>query len=99
MAETPRFGLYRRSRPPLERPRARMPVVEVKFEVERNYDGWRLDRYLQEKIARLSRQRIQWIIKEKLRCDTRRLKPSSTVTPGLKFYLLKDVEDEAESDA
>jgi len=73
-----------------------MPVVEVPFEVEQNYEGWRLDRYLQQKITRLSRARIQRLIKERLRCDTQALKPSSAVRAGMKFVLLKDVDDEAE---
>ncbi|HVI97235.1 MAG TPA: RluA family pseudouridine synthase, partial [Anaeromyxobacter sp.] len=30
-------------------------VVRIRFTVEPNYAGWRLDRYLQEKIRRLSR--------------------------------------------
>ncbi len=76
-----------------------MPVIEVPFEVEQNYDGWRLDRYLQQKITRLSRMRIQRIIKESLRCDSRVLKPSSPVRPGLKFVLLKDVDDEKEPES
>jgi 23S rRNA pseudouridine1911/1915/1917 synthase len=73
-----------------------MPIIEVPFEVEQNYDGWRLDRYLQQKITRLSRARIQVLIRERLRCETRSLKPASPVRPGLKFVLLKDVDDEAE---
>lgn len=73
-----------------------MPVVEIPFEVEQNYAGWRLDRYLQQKIPRLSRQRIQRIVKVGLRCETRRLKPSTTITAGLKFVLIKPVQDEVE---
>jgi 23S rRNA pseudouridine1911/1915/1917 synthase len=73
-----------------------MQVVEVPFEVEQNYDGWRLDRYLQQKITRLSRARIQRIIRERLRCDARPLKPSSAVRAGMRFVLLKDVDDEKE---
>ena len=76
-----------------------MPIVQVPFEVEQNYAGWRLDRYLQQKIARLSRTRIQQLIREKLRCDGRQLKPSSPVTAGLKFVLLKEVDDEPEPEA
>src|SRR3954469_13983005 len=79
--------------------RAAMPVVEVPFEVEENYDGWRLDRYLQQKITRLSRARIQRIIRERLRHDDRPLKPSSAVRAGMRFVLLKDVEDEREPQA
>lgn len=76
-----------------------MPVIEVVFEVEPNYAGWRLDQFLQQKISRLSRERIKRLIRTRLRCDARPLKPSSIVTGGLRFVLLKDVEDEAESDA
>jgi 23S rRNA pseudouridine1911/1915/1917 synthase len=73
-----------------------MPVIEVPFEVEQNYDGWRLDRYLQQKITRLSRVRIQRIIRERLRFEGRSLKPASQVRPGMRFFILKDVEDEQE---
>jgi 23S rRNA pseudouridine1911/1915/1917 synthase len=76
-----------------------MPVIEVPFEVESNYAGWRLDRYLQQKISRLSRNRIQKLIHERLRCPTKSLKPSSAVTTGLRFVLLKDVDDEPEPEA
>jgi 23S rRNA pseudouridine1911/1915/1917 synthase len=37
-------------------------LVRVRFTVEENYAGWRLDRYLQQKILRLSRARIQKLI-------------------------------------
>jgi 23S rRNA pseudouridine1911/1915/1917 synthase len=73
-------------------------VVRVRFVVEPNYAGWRLDRYLQEKIRRLSRERVQRLIEEKLETpDGRRLKPSTRVTPGLAFALLKDAEPEPET--
>lgn len=66
---------------------------EVPFEVEPNYAGWRLDRYLCEKIPRLSRTRVQELIRESLRCE-RPLKPSTPVAPGLKFWLRKKVLEE-----
>ena len=70
-------------------------MVRVQFTVEANYDGWRLDRYLQEKIRRLSRERVQHLIEQRLECEGgRRLKPSTRVTPGLVFTLLKDAEPE-----
>jgi 23S rRNA pseudouridine1911/1915/1917 synthase len=73
-------------------------VVRVRFVVEPNYAGWRLDRYLQEKIRRLSRERVQHLIAHRLEPDDgRRLKPSTRVTPGLSFALLKDVEPEPET--
>ena len=73
-----------------------MPVVEIPFEVEQNYAGWRLDRYLQQKIPRLSRARIQKIIKVGVKCESRPVKPATIVTAGLRFVIVKPVEDEAE---
>jgi 23S rRNA pseudouridine1911/1915/1917 synthase len=73
-------------------------VVRVRFVVEPNYAGWRLDRYLQEKIRRLSRERVQHLILHRLECgDGRRLKPATRVVAGLSFSLLKEAE--AEPDA
>jgi 23S rRNA pseudouridine1911/1915/1917 synthase len=74
------------------------PVVRVRFTVEPNYAGWRLDRYLQEKIRRLSRERVQHLIAHRLEsADGRRLKPSTRVVAGLSFALLKDAEPEPEA--
>src|SRR5450755_932648 len=61
-------------------------VVEVSFTVEANYAGWRLDQYLCEKIRRLSRVRIQRILRTALVSDTP-LKASTRVWPGLTFRL------------
>jgi 23S rRNA pseudouridine1911/1915/1917 synthase len=73
-------------------------VVRVPFTVEPNYAGWRLDRYLQEKIRRLSRERIQHLIANRLEAaDGRRLKPSTRVQAGLAFALLRDAEPEPET--
>jgi 23S rRNA pseudouridine1911/1915/1917 synthase len=73
-------------------------VVRVAFTVEPNYAGWRLDRYLQEKIPRLSRERIQYLVEYRLECeDGRRLKPATRVVPGLAFALLKDAEPEPDA--
>ncbi len=72
-------------------------VVRVRFVVEPNYAGWRLDRYLQEKIRRLSRERVQHLILNRLEsADGRRLKPSTRVAAGLAFALLKEAEPEPE---
>jgi 23S rRNA pseudouridine1911/1915/1917 synthase len=68
-------------------------IVEIEFEVEPNYKGWRLDKYLCAKIRRISRTRAQEIIANDLISD-QRLKASSLVTPGLKFRLRKKVYDE-----
>lgn len=58
----------------------------VRYVVEPNYAGWRLDRYLCDKLRRLSRTRVQEIIANDLEYE-RRLKPSTLVWPGLTFDL------------
>ncbi len=75
-----------------------MSTVRVPFTVEPNYAGWRLDRYLKEKIRRLSRERVQHLIAHRLEAEGgRRLKPSTRVRPGLTFALLKEAEPEPEA--
>jgi 23S rRNA pseudouridine1911/1915/1917 synthase len=67
--------------------------VDVTFTVEPNYAGWRLDRYLCEKIRRLSRTRVQRILERSLVAD-RPLKPSTRVHPGLTFTLRRRTQAE-----
>jgi len=67
--------------------------VEIEYVVEPNYAGWRLDHYLCEKLRRLSRMRIQRIIRRSVVSD-RPLKPSSIVQPGLVFRIRRRMEDE-----
>jgi len=77
---------------------AAMPLVRVPFTVESNYAGWRLDRYLQEKIRRLSRERIQRLIETRIEHDgPARLKPATRVVPGMRFALLKEADPEPET--
>ena len=59
--------------------------VDVAFEVERNYEGWRLDRYLTAKLKNFSRERAAALVAT-ARGD-RRLKPSTRVHTGLRFVL------------
>ncbi|HSN92958.1 MAG TPA: RluA family pseudouridine synthase [Anaeromyxobacteraceae bacterium] len=69
--------------------------VRVRFTVERNYAGWRLDRYLQEKIRRLTPERVRHLIEHRLESeDGRALEPSTLVAPGLTFALLREAEPE-----
>jgi len=73
-------------------------LVRILFTVEANYAGWRLDRYLREKIRRLSRERVQHLILHRLESgDGRRLKPSTRVQAGLRFALLKEAEPEPDT--
>ncbi|MCA3012215.1 MAG: RluA family pseudouridine synthase [Myxococcaceae bacterium] len=68
-------------------------IVLIPYTVEPNYAGWRLDRYLCEKLRRASRERVQEIIENDLVCE-RPMKASSLVWPGLTFRLRRRVRAE-----
>lgn len=68
-------------------------VALIRYTVEPNYAGWRLDKYLCEKIRRASRTRVQEIIENDLVYE-RKLKASTTVWPGLTFELRRRVREE-----
>jgi 23S rRNA pseudouridine1911/1915/1917 synthase len=61
---------------------ARPATIEHRFVVEAECDGWRLDRFLQKRIPRLSRERVQRVIRGECWLDERACKPSSPVLPG-----------------
>ena len=71
--------------------------VDLPFVVEPNYAGWRLDRYLAEKLRRLSRERLHGIIQRGVLCEERRLKPSTPVYPGLTFRIRRPASQEPET--
>src|SRR3954447_13192427 len=56
--------------------------IEHAFLVEGECGGWRLDRFLRKKIPRLSRTRLQRVIRGECWIDGRQCKPSSVVTAG-----------------
>ncbi len=73
-------------------------VVRVTFTVEPNYEGWRLDLYIRDKIPRLSRERVQHLIAHRLEfAGERTLKPSTRVVAGLSFALLREAEPEPDA--
>lgn len=73
-------------------------VVRIRFVVERNYAGWRLDAYLQQKLRRLAPERIPQLIAERLETeDGSVVAPGSLVAPGFAFALLKNAEPEPET--
>lgn len=71
-------------------------TYEVRFVVEPNYKGWRLDRYLCDKIRRLSRAKAQAIIRSG-RLSARPLKPSTPVVPGMVLTLTRQREPEPQT--
>lgn len=67
-------------------PAAESEIVVMEYTVEANYAGWRLDKYLMQKIRRASRTRIQEIIANDVSFE-RKLKPASTVFAGMTFTI------------
>ena len=60
----------------------RPTTITHRFVVEAECDGWRLDRFLQKRIPRLSRARVQRVIRGECWLDERACRPSSSVLPG-----------------
>ncbi len=70
-------------------------IVERWFVVEDVFDGFRLDHYLKRKIPRLSRNKLQQIIRTQLhRADGATLKPNSKVREGQRFVLRRPARPE-----
>lgn len=57
-------------------------TIEHSFLVEGECHGWRLDRFLKKKIPRLSRTRLQRVIRGECSVDGRAAKPSQAVSSG-----------------
>ncbi len=73
-------------------------IVRAHFTVERNYAGWRLDRYLMEKIRRLDAEKAAFLVTHRLdAAGGARLEPGTLVTPGLAFSLWREAEPEPET--
>lgn len=57
--------------------------IEHRFIVEAECQGWRLDRFLKKRIPRLSRTRLQRVIRGECWVDGRVAKPSMMLQPGM----------------
>ena len=70
-------------------------IVERRFVVDENYAGLRLDHYLKLQIPRLSRTKLQAIIRDQLLpVNGRRLKPSSAVALGDEIVIRRPARPE-----
>ncbi|HWN67537.1 MAG TPA: RluA family pseudouridine synthase [Haliangium sp.] len=70
-------------------------VVERRFVVDESFAGFRLDHYLKRQIPRLSRTRLQAIIRDQLLpVRGRRLKPSSSVALGDEIVMRRQAQPE-----
>jgi 23S rRNA pseudouridine1911/1915/1917 synthase len=73
----------------------RPKIIEVRFIVEEDFHGYRLDHYLKRKIRRLSRTKIQTIIATQLvGPDGRRMKPHSPVRAGDRLVIHRPARPE-----
>ena len=72
-------------------------TIEHRFVVEAECDGWRLDRFLLKRIPRLSRVRVQRVIRGECWVDDRDCKPATTLLPGqvVRFVRPAPVEPDA----
>jgi 23S rRNA pseudouridine1911/1915/1917 synthase len=71
-------------------------IIEQRFIVEGECHGWRLDRFLQKKIRRLSRSRIQRVIRGDCQVDGRRAKPAMAVYAGQEVSFRRPAPSEPE---
>jgi 23S rRNA pseudouridine1911/1915/1917 synthase len=70
-------------------------IVERRFVVDENFAGWRLDHYLKRMIPRLSRTKLQEIIRTQVhREGGREVKPSAAVTVGELIVLRREARPE-----
>jgi hypothetical protein len=70
-------------------------IVERRFVVDESHAGFRLDHYLKRQIPRLSRTRLQAIIRDQLLpVRGRRLKPSSSVAAGDQIVMRRAAQPE-----
>ncbi len=73
-------------------------MLEVRFVVEEHCSGWRLDRYLHHKIPRLSRTRVQRILRVQVTLDGRgALRPSVRVRAGQPLVMRRPIPPEPDA--
>jgi 23S rRNA pseudouridine1911/1915/1917 synthase len=78
-------------------PPDRPTTIEHRFVVEGECHGWRLDRFLKKKIPRLSRARVQRVIRGDCRVDGVPAKPSRVVAPGQVITFRRPAPEEPEA--
>jgi 23S rRNA pseudouridine1911/1915/1917 synthase len=77
--------------------RAAREIITLDFPVPGECEGWRLDHFLKRRIGRLSRTKIQLIIREQITfADGRRARPSSAVRAGETIVLRRPAPIEPE---
>ena len=69
-------------------------LIEISFDVDQHHDGWRLDHFLKARIPRLSRARIQQMIRTQESLGGPALRPASRVREGQRVLLLRPAPEE-----
>ena len=69
-------------------------LIQIRFTVAERFDGWRLDHYIQERIPRLSRTRIQKMVRAQAHLGGESLRPAQRVRGGQELVLLRPAPDE-----
>jgi len=69
-------------------------LIEFRLMVQPQYHGWRLDRYIAARIPRLSRSRIQQMIRAQRELGGLSLRPASRVRAGQELRFLRPAPEE-----
>ena len=69
-------------------------LITIRFTVQPAHGGWRLDRFIKARITRLSRTRIQKMIRSQAELGGVALRPSSRVRVGQEVTLLRPAPEE-----
>lgn len=94
--ELPEEGAEGLADAPADGAAARPTVIEQRFIVENECDGWRLDRFLHKRIKRLSRARIQRVIRGECWVQDREAKPAMLVYAGQEVRFRRPAPPEPE---
>ena len=71
-----------------------LDLITIRFTVQPAHDGWRLDRFIKARISRLSRTRIQKMIRSQAELGGPAVRPSSRVRAGQEVTLLRPAPEE-----
>lgn len=64
-------------------------LIEIQFDVPKHCHGWRVDRFIQAQVPRLSRSRIQKMIRAQKELGGADLRPASRVQGGTQLRLIR----------
>ncbi|MBW2731707.1 MAG: RluA family pseudouridine synthase [Deltaproteobacteria bacterium] len=71
-----------------------LDLIEIQLDVAERFHGWRIDRFVQARIPRLSRTRIQQMLRAQEQLGGEVLRPAMRVRAGQRLILLRPAPDE-----